>query len=63
MGSIVAAYARNPFRALDLSHAGIARVVIAALSVAMVVYHMGAILWDTSEALIFRGTHLLFALR
>src|SRR3954447_4395927 len=62
MGSIVAAYARNPFRALDLSHAGIVRVVIAALSVAMVVYHMGAILWGTSEALIFRGTHLLFAL-
>ena len=56
------AFARNPFRALDLSHSGIVRVVIAALSVAMVVYHMGAIIWGTSEALIFRGTHLLFAL-
>src|SRR3954454_22810094 len=62
MGSIVAAFARNPFRALDLSHAGIVRVVIVALSVTMVVYHMGAIIWGTSEALIFRGVHLLFAL-
>jgi len=58
----VTAFARNPFRSLDLSHAGIVGAVIAALSVAMVAYHMGAIIWGTSEALIFRGTHLLFAM-
>ena len=56
------AFTRNPFRAVDLSHAGIVRTIIAALSVAMVIYHMGAIIWGTSEAVIFRGTHLIFAM-
>ncbi|MBI3452037.1 MAG: TRAP transporter permease [Rhodospirillales bacterium] len=47
---------------LDLSHAGIVRSVTGALGIAMSLYHMWAIAVGTPEAIIFRGTHLLFAM-
>jgi TRAP transporter 4TM/12TM fusion protein len=52
----------------DLSHAGIIRLVTAVIAVAMALYHIWVILppalggQGTPEAIIFRGTHLLFAL-
>jgi TRAP transporter 4TM/12TM fusion protein len=52
----------------DLSHAGIVRLVTAVIAVTMALYHMWVILppalggQGTPEAIIFRGTHLLFAL-
>jgi TRAP transporter 4TM/12TM fusion protein len=47
---------------LDLSHAGLVRLAIAIVAVAMVLYHMWAIVYGAPEAIIFRGTHLLFAM-
>ena len=46
----------------ELSYGGIVRLIIAIIAIAMVLYHMHAIAFGTSEALIFRGMHLLFAL-
>jgi len=52
----------------DLSHAGIIRLVTAVIAVSMALYHIWVILppalggQGTPEAIIFRGTHLLFAL-
>jgi TRAP transporter 4TM/12TM fusion protein len=46
----------------DLSHAGVVRFAVALVAVAMVLYHMWAIVVGTPEAIIFRGTHLLFAM-
>lgn len=52
----------------DLSHAGVIRLVTAAIAVTMALYHMWVILppalggQGTPEAIIFRGTHLIFAL-
>lgn len=52
----------------DFSHAGVVRLVTAVIAVAMALYHMWVILppalggQGTPEAIIFRGTHLLFAL-
>lgn len=52
----------------DFSHAGVIRLVTAVIAVAMALYHMWVILppalggQGTPEAIIFRGTHLLFAL-
>jgi TRAP transporter 4TM/12TM fusion protein len=52
----------------DLSHAGVIRLVTAVIAVAMALYHIWVILppalggQGTPEAIIFRGTHLLFAL-
>lgn len=52
----------------DFSHAGMVRLVTAVIAVAMALYHMWVILppilggQGTPEAIIFRGTHLLFAL-
>ncbi len=52
----------------DFSHAGVVRLAIAVIAVAMALYHMWVILppalggQGTPEAIIFRGTHLLFAL-
>ncbi len=52
----------------DFSHVGVVRLVTAVIAVAMVLYHMWVILppalggQGTPEAIIFRGTHLLFAL-
>jgi TRAP transporter 4TM/12TM fusion protein len=47
---------------LDLSYGGVVRMVTLAVGVAMSVYHMWAIAFGQPEAIIFRGTHLLFAL-
>lgn len=58
----------NPEFRFDFSHAGIVRLITAVVAVAMALYHMWVILppalggQDTPEAIIFRGTHLLFAL-
>ncbi len=38
------------------------RLAVIVISVAMAIYHMGAIVFGTSEAVLFRATHLLFAL-
>ncbi len=52
----------------DFSHIGMVRFAIAVIAVAMSLYHMWVILppafggQGTPEAIIFRGTHLLFAL-
>jgi TRAP transporter 4TM/12TM fusion protein len=52
----------------DLSHAGMIRLVTSVIAVAMALYHMWIILppalggMGTPEAIIFRGTHLLFAM-
>lgn len=47
---------------IDLSHRGVVHTAATAIAVAMAVYHMWAIGFGTPEAIIFRGTHLLFAL-
>ncbi|MGE3868744.1 MAG: TRAP transporter permease, partial [Pseudorhodoplanes sp.] len=47
---------------VDHSHAGIVRLAITIVAVAMALYHMWAIAFGTPEAILFRGTHLLFAL-
>jgi TRAP transporter 4TM/12TM fusion protein len=54
--------ARNPFRNADLSHAGLVRIAVGVVAVLMVVYHMWAIVFGAPEAIIFRGTHLVFAM-
>jgi TRAP transporter 4TM/12TM fusion protein len=47
--------------ALQLTHAGLVRVAVVIISIAMALYHMWAIAFGTPEAILFRGTHLLFA--
>jgi TRAP transporter 4TM/12TM fusion protein len=47
---------------LDLSYGGLVRLAVTAVAVAMVLYHMWVIVAGQPEAIIFRGTHLLFAL-
>lgn len=47
---------------IDHSHAGLVRLTITTVAVAMALYHMWAIAFGTPEAILFRGTHLLFAL-
>jgi TRAP transporter 4TM/12TM fusion protein len=47
---------------LELSYAGMFRLLVATLSVAMALYHMWAIAFGSPEAIPYRGTHLLFAL-
>ena len=46
---------------LDLTHAGIVRYVAGVIAVAMALYHMWVIATGAPEAILFRGTHLLFA--
>ncbi len=46
----------------DRSYAGILRLAVTAVALAMGVYHMWVIAFGTPEAILFRGTHLLFAL-
>jgi TRAP transporter 4TM/12TM fusion protein len=46
----------------EFSHAGVMRLVIAAIGIAMAIYHMWAIAFGSPEAIPYRGTHLLFAL-
>ena len=53
------ALARNPFRRLDLSHAGVIRLLAGVTAITMALYHMWVILVGPPEAIIFRGTHLL----
>jgi TRAP transporter 4TM/12TM fusion protein len=47
---------------LDLSYGGVVRLAVTAIAVAMVLYHMWVIVAGVPEAIIFRGTHLIFAL-
>jgi TRAP transporter 4TM/12TM fusion protein len=47
---------------LDLSYAGIVRLAVTVIGVAMALYHMWAIAFGSPEAVFFRGTHLAFAL-
>jgi len=44
-----------------LNHASLYRIATIVIAVAMGIYHIWAILFGSSEALLFRGTHLLFA--
>ena len=46
----------------ELTHANIVRFVIGVLGVSMALYHMWLIWVGAPEAILFRGTHLLFAL-
>jgi TRAP transporter 4TM/12TM fusion protein len=46
----------------DATHAGLVRVVGGAIAAAMALYHMWIIATGTPEAILFRGTHLLFAI-
>ncbi len=47
---------------LDLSYGGIVRLTAMIIGVSMALYHMWAIAFGQPEAIIFRGTHLLFAM-
>ena len=47
---------------IDFSHRGLVRLSVIAISIAMAIYHMLAIVFGTAEAVLFRATHLLFAL-
>jgi TRAP transporter 4TM/12TM fusion protein len=47
---------------LEWSRSGIMRLVTTVVAVAMAVYHVHAIMYGSPEAILFRGTHLLFAL-
>jgi TRAP transporter 4TM/12TM fusion protein len=47
---------------IELNHAGIVRVGVVVIGVAMAIYHMWAIAFGSPEAIPYRGTHLLFAL-
>lgn len=47
---------------IDFSHRGLVRLSVIAISIAMALYHMSAIVFGTAEAVLFRATHLLFAL-
>ncbi|MPZ57313.1 MAG: TRAP transporter fused permease subunit [Rhizobiales bacterium] len=46
----------------DLSYAGIVRLAVTVIAVAMALYHMWAIGFGSPEAVWYRGTHLAFAL-
>ena len=46
----------------ELTHANIVRVAIGLLGVSMAIYHMWHIWVGAPEAILYRGTHLLFAL-
>ena len=45
-----------------MTHAGLARAAAAAIGVVMALYHMWIIATGSPEAMIFRGTHLIFAM-
>ena len=47
---------------MDLSYAGVMRLLVGVIGVAMAIYHMWAIAFGSPEAVPYRGTHLLFAL-
>lgn len=46
----------------ELTHAGLVRLVIGVLGVSMALYHMWRIWVGAPEAILYRGTHLLFAM-
>ncbi|HEX2114068.1 MAG TPA: TRAP transporter permease [Alphaproteobacteria bacterium] len=46
----------------ERTYAGFVRMAVGAIAVAMALYHMWIIATGTPEAMLFRGTHLLFAL-
>jgi TRAP transporter 4TM/12TM fusion protein len=46
----------------DLSYAGLVRLAVTVIAVAMAIYHMWAIGFGSPEAVWYRGTHLAFAL-
>jgi len=45
-----------------INHRGLVKLALVVISIAMALYHMWAIAFGSSEAVLFRGTHLLFAL-
>ena len=45
-----------------ITHRKLVKLALVVISIAMALYHMWAIAFGASEALLFRGTHLLFAL-
>ncbi len=47
---------------IAFTHGGLVRLAAGSIGVAMALYHMWVIVTGTPEAIIFRGTHLLFAL-
>ncbi|HEX9662993.1 MAG TPA: C4-dicarboxylate ABC transporter permease, partial [Candidatus Binatia bacterium] len=47
---------------IDFSYRSLIRFAVTVIAVAMCLYHMWVILTGQPEAIIFRGTHLLFAL-
>jgi TRAP transporter 4TM/12TM fusion protein len=47
---------------VDLSYGGLVRLAVTVTAVAMVLFHIWVIVAGQPEAIIFRGTHLLFAL-
>lgn len=47
---------------VEMTHPGIVRAVAAAIAAAMALYHMWIIATGVPEAILFRGTHLLFAM-
>jgi TRAP-type uncharacterized transport system fused permease subunit len=46
----------------ERTYAGLVRMAVGAIAVAMALYHMWIIATGTPEAMLFRGTHLLFAM-
>jgi TRAP transporter 4TM/12TM fusion protein len=47
---------------LDFTHAGVVRLATIVVAVTMALYHMWIIAFGAPEAILFRGTHLIFAL-
>ena len=47
---------------VEPTHGGVVRAAAAVIALAMALYHMWVIWNGTPEAIIFRGTHLLFAI-
>src|SRR3569623_54439 len=45
---------------IDTSYRGLLRIALYVISIAMALYHMWAIAIGSPEAVLFRGTHLLF---
>jgi TRAP transporter 4TM/12TM fusion protein len=51
-----------PHLRFEFTHRGVVSLVAGVIAVCMALYHMWVILTGTPEAIIFRGTHLLFAI-
>ncbi len=47
---------------VEMTHAGLVRIVAGTIAIAMALYHMWIIATGAPEAILFRGTHLLFAM-